>query len=223
MRRSPRVLLAWAAAAVLALTTARVVSGDLAELHRRARDLGKPVTVLIAAHDIPLGATIAPDDLRAVSRHASVVPGDAVHALGAATGRIATVPVLRDGVVTERALAPRTRTGLDAVVPSGHRAIRVVSADGYRPPSGVVVDVLAAFDPTVVLVEGASAEAVTVARAALVIARGDGATSDGAEQSGVTLLVTEDEARAVAFAATNAELSLALAPPETACCTSPIP
>ena len=34
---------------------------------------------------------------------------------------------------------------------------------------------------------------------------------------------TEDEARAVAFAATNAELSLALAPPETACCTSPIP
>jgi pilus assembly protein CpaB len=223
MRRSPRVLLAWAAAAVLALGTARVVSGDLAELHRRARDLGKPVTVVIAAHDIPLGTTIAADDLRAVRHPASLVPDDAVHSLDTATGRIAAVPLLRDATVTERALAPRTRTGLDAIVPPGHRAIRVVSADGYRPPAGAIVDVLAAFDPTVVLVEGAIAEAVTVARAALVIARDEGATSDGTEQSGVTLLVTEDEARAVAFAATNAELSLALAPPETACCTSPIP
>ena len=37
---------------------------------------------------------------------------------------------------------------------------------------------------------------------------------------GVTLLVTEDEARGLAFAAANGVLTLALAPPEDACCTS---
>ncbi|HVJ99099.1 MAG TPA: hypothetical protein VNC41_19905, partial [Acidimicrobiia bacterium] len=40
---------------------------------------------------------------------------------------------------------------------------------------------------------------------------------------GVTLLVTEDEARAVAYAAAVGQIALALAPPETACCTSSEP
>ena len=40
MRRSPRVVLAWLATLVVALTTARVVGGDLATLHRRAATLG---------------------------------------------------------------------------------------------------------------------------------------------------------------------------------------
>jgi hypothetical protein len=36
----------------------------------------------------------------------------------------------------------------------------------------------------------------------------------------VTVLVNASEAGAVAFAASNSQLSLALAPPEDACCTS---
>ena len=52
MRRSPRVLLAWLAALVVALTTARVVGGDLAALHRRAASLGPLRSVVVAAHDL---------------------------------------------------------------------------------------------------------------------------------------------------------------------------
>jgi Flp pilus assembly protein CpaB len=223
MRRSPRVLLAWAATIVVALTTARVVAGDLATLHRRAHDLGKPISVVIAAHDIPLGATVEASDLRKVTRHSDSLPRDAVRTVGAATGRVLVVPLLRDGVMTERALASRSRSGIDAVVPPGRRAVHITIHDGFRPPEGAVVDILAAFDPTVVVVEGAAAEAVAVARGALLIGVDADPASGGSGESGVTLLVTEDEARAVAFAATNAELSLALAPPETACCTSSIP
>ena len=36
----------------------------------------------------------------------------------------------------------------------------------------------------------------------------------------MTLLVTENEARAIAFAAANGSMMLALAPPEAACCPS---
>lgn len=223
MRRSPRVLLAWAAALALALTTARVIGGDLASLHARARDLGKPTSVIIAAHDISLGATIEASDLREMVRPASSVPSDAMHSAKAVIGRVAIVPVLREEVVMQRALAAPDRTGVDAAVPPGKRAVHVVLENGDRPPSGAVVDVLAAFDPTVVVVDGVPARAVIVARAALVVNIDDDAQSGEVGKRGVTLLVTEDEARAVAFAATNAELSLALAPPETACCTSSIP
>jgi hypothetical protein len=37
----------------------------------------------------------------------------------------------------------------------------------------------------------------------------------------VTLLVTEAEARAIAFAAATADLTLAVTPPESACCREP--
>jgi Flp pilus assembly protein CpaB len=84
-----------------------------------------------------------------------------------------------------------------------------------RPPAGAVVDVLAALDPSV----SASNRAVSVARAARVLAvdESDGARADGA---GVTVLVTDAEASGLAFAAANGVLTLALAPPEDACCTS---
>jgi Flp pilus assembly protein CpaB len=214
--------LAWGAALVVALATARVVAGDLATLHRNAHDLGRRRTVVLAVHDLPLGAVIAAGDVERVTRYTRVVPDDALREVDDATGRIVVVPMLRDGVVTTRALAAANRTGLDAVVPDGRRAVHVALDDGFRPPPGAVVDVLAAFDPSAVVVDGSESTAVTVAHAARVVALDDVRSGD-AGASGVTLLVTEDEARAVAFAATNAELSLALAPPETACCTSSIP
>ena len=72
---------------------------------------------------------------------------------------------------------------------------------------------LVALDPTL----SDRREGQVVARAARVLAveADDDALADGA---GVTLLVTEDEARGLAFAAANGVLTLALAPPEDACC-----
>jgi Flp pilus assembly protein CpaB len=222
MRRSPRVLAAWAAAIVVALTTARVVSADLATLHRRAADLGRERAVVVTTRDLPIGATVEAHDVDVVRRYGSAVPETAAADPEEVVGRVVVVPLLREAVVTTRALAAADRTGLDAVVPAGSRAVHVIVADGFRPPRGAVVDVLATFDPTVVTVEGPSAAAVVVASAARVVAVDDGESVDTGG-AGVTLLVTEAEARAVAFAATNAELSLALAPPETACCTSSSP
>jgi Flp pilus assembly protein CpaB len=94
-----------------------------------------------------------------------------------------------------------------------------MAKDGFRPPPGAVVDLLAAFDPTL-SPAGARNTAIVVARGARVLGIDDGAGSGTEGGSGVTLLVTEGEAGGVAYAAGNGELSIALAPPEAACCTS---
>jgi len=63
---------------------------------------------------------------------------------------------------------------------------------------------------------------VVVASGARVLAVDD--TSSGstdASEAGVTLLVTEAEARAIAFASATADLTLAVTPPESACCREP--
>jgi Flp pilus assembly protein CpaB len=56
---------------------------------------------------------------------------------------------------------------------------------------------------------------VIVASGARVLEVDDGDATDDAN-AGVTLLVTEPEARVLAFAAANGDLSLAIAPPEAA-------
>jgi Flp pilus assembly protein CpaB len=225
VRRSPRVLVAWFAAVVVALGTARVVATDLATLHRRAADLGPMRSVVVAAGDLPLGATLRRSDLDVVRMHESMVPKGALRDRGAAVGRVVAVPVLRDAAVLARHLAARERSGLDGLVPEGSRAIRVVTDDGLRPHHGDVVDVLVSLDPSMVAEAGGGEGALTVARGARVLAvDGEGATAVEVTQGpGVTLLVTEQEAHAVAFAVANGALMLALAPPEAACCTEPVP
>jgi len=223
VRRSPRVLLAWFAAVVVALTTARVVGGDLATLHRRAASLGPQQTVIVATHDLALGQTITAGDIRRESRYRSQAPRAAIRSSSGAVGRIVIVPVLGGAILFAGHLAPAERTGLDAVVPRGERAVHVTPKDGFRPPRGSVVDVLAAFDPSVVAVDGPADAAVVVASGARVLAVDDASVSNNgdAAYAGVTLLVTESEARAIAFAAATADLTLAITPPESACCPEP--
>jgi len=215
MRRSPRVLFAWLATVVVALTTARVVAGDLATLHRRAATLGPQRRVVVAAHDLDIGQTVIARDLVTEVRYAKEIPPEAITSTGNAIGRVVAVPVLAHAVVFAHHLASADRSGIDGIVPAGERAVHVTPADGFRPPRGAIVDVLAAFDPTAVVVDGARDSAVIVATGALVIAVDDRATTDDTN-AGVTLLVTESEARVLAFAAANGDLTLAIAPPESA-------
>jgi Flp pilus assembly protein CpaB len=228
MRRSPRVLLAWAAAAIVVLVTIRVVAGDLEALHRRAHALGRDVPVVLAAHDLALGATVHPDDVRVVRRPATTVAADAVRDPAAVGGRIVAVALLRDDVVGARHLV----SGASDVVPGGRRAVHVTVKDGFRPPVGAVVDVLAAYDPAIAAGGGSAGRATVVARGARVLALAaptpgtgdaltDGSNADGMSGSGVTVLVTEDEARTVAYAAAIGNVMLALAPVQTACCGGP--
>lgn len=220
MRRSPRVLLAWSATLVVALTTARVVGGDLAALHRRAASLGPLHSVVVADRDLELGQTVTAHDVHAERRYANEIPRDALADPQRAVGRVVVIPLLRESIVFAHHLAPADRTGLDAVIPVGDRAVHVGPKDGFQPQLGAVVDVLAAFDPSVVTVEGAGNAAVVVASGARVLAI-DGSTNDGRSadaSAGVTLLVTDREARVIAFAAATADLTLAIAPPESVCC-----
>jgi Flp pilus assembly protein CpaB len=222
VRRSPRVFLAWFAAIVVALTTARVVGGDLATLHRRAASLGPQVSVIVATHDLALGQTIAAGDVRREPRYRSQTPHEALRRSSSAVGRVVIVPVLRDGMLFTGHVASARRSGLDAVIPRGERAVHLTPKDGFRPARGSVVDVLAAFDPSVVEVDGPADAAVIVASGARVIAVDDSSSgSADTSEAGVTLLVTEAEARAIAFASATADLTLAVTPPESACCREP--
>lgn len=230
MRRSPRSLLTAALALLVATATAWTVGSDLAALHRRARELGPPRPVVIAARDLPLGARVGAADLRTVDRHASTVPDRTLRDPSEAIGRVVAVPVLAGALVTGRHLAAADRPGTDGLVAPGTRAVHLRTQDGLRPRPGAVVDVLATLDPGLAgeTTVGPPGGAVTVASAARVLAvdEGDGATDasyDAAAAGGVTLLVTEREARTLAFAAANGVLMLALAPPEDACCPPPAP
>jgi len=214
VRRSPRALVAWAAAVAVALVTANVVATDLATLHRRAASLGPQRAVVVAATDLALGATIRASDLRTVTMYASTVPTGSLTDRAAAVGRIVALPALKGSIIARRQLVAARRSGLDGLVPVGARAVRVLTGDGVRPAPGAVVDVLVSLDPSEIAQAGGGTGALAVAKGALVLAL------DG---RGVTLLVTEQEAHAIAFAVANGTLLLALAPPEAACCNNPRP
>src|SRR3954447_7114626 len=166
MRRSPRVLLAWAAAVVVTLLTVRVVAGDLGSLHRRAHDLGADISVVLASRDLALGLTLTAGDIRVVRRPSSTVVDDALREPSVAVGRIVAVPLLRDDLVRARHLT--TRAG--GILADGRRAVHIVAKDGFQPPVGAIVDVLATYDPSIVTVAGSPGMATVVARGARVMA-----------------------------------------------------
>ena len=111
-RRSPRAVVLWLGAIVVAITTAAFVATDLAALHRRANSLGAPRSVAVAARDLPLGSTIGRGDITTRSVHRSQLPVGAVTP-DLARDRVVAIPVARGGFVLDRNLAPRRRTGLD--------------------------------------------------------------------------------------------------------------
>jgi Flp pilus assembly protein CpaB len=223
------VLLAWVAAAIVVVVTVRVVAGDLGALHRRAHALGPDVPVVLATRDLAAGTTVGAADVRVVRRPAGTVGSDAVRDPAAAVGRIVAVALLRDDVLGVRHLV----SDASDAVPAGRRAVHVVVKDGFQPPPGAVVDVLAAYDPAIATGAGATGRATVVARGARVFALAGAPAPDAAAATGgssgsgdttgagVTVLVTEDEARGVAYAAAIGEVMLALAPAQTACCGGP--
>ena len=223
MRRSPRVVLAWIATLLVALTTARVVTNDLTSLHNRAKTLGKNVRVLLAVHDLPLGSRIAESDVRAIERPASTVAPDVVNDESVAIGRVLALGVLAGDALRSRHFAPRDAADVSGAIPKGRRVLHISAADGYQPEPGAIVDVLATIDADGLGVMGS--EARVVARGSSVVAHDAAPDLESGEAitPGVTLLVTEGEARAVAYAAAVGQIALALAPPETACCTSSEP
>jgi len=222
LRRSPRTLGLWAGAVTLAVATGAVVAGDLAALHRRAGTLGPEQPVVVARHALPLGTTVTPADLTTRRVHASQQPRGVVHDPDDAVGRVVRVPVVRDAFVLTGNLAPPGRDGLSGVLPEGTRAVRITVENGLRPPPGSAVDVYASYaNGTDALGTGRSPApgATVVAAGAVVLATdraGSSASSTLGSSDGVTLLVDEDQAAALADASARGSLFLALLPPEDA-------
>lgn len=209
LRRNPRVLALRVLAAVLAVVTVRLVAIDLGTLHRRASSLGPVRTVVEARHDLHLGSVVRREDLRTVPRHTREAPALALERFDDAVGRTVIVPVVAGAPVMPANLAEPGRNGSVALITPAHRGVRIVPADGLRPPVGAIVDVIASLDPTT----GGPVRASVVAASAVVLAVDGG--DDGTE-AGVLVEVTTDEATRIAFAAANGQLTLALVPPEDA-------
>lgn len=214
-RRSPRALALWGAAAAVAVVTAAVVAGDLAALHRRAADLGPEVPAVVATRDLAVGHELAARDLSSRPVHRSQLPVGVVTDRAAIVGRIVTVPVLEGAYLVRRSVTTRRRTGLDGVVPTGMRAMRVVVTDALTPRTGAAVDVLATYDPSSAGTEGGT---IVVAAGVTVLGTdrrgGSGAGRTGA--AGITLLVDPDQAAALADAQASGVVTVALVPPEDA-------
>lgn len=210
LRRSPRALGLWAGAAALAVVTTSVVAGDLAALHRRAGTFGPEQSVVVAREALPLGTTITPADVTTRRVHASQQPPGVLHDVGAAIGRVVRVPLVRDGFVHRDHLAPHGRDGLAGVLPEGTRAVRVQVEHGLRPRAGSAVDVYVSYaSGSDVLGTGRTVgDGATVAAAGAVVL--------DADADGVTLLVEEEQAAALADASARGTLFLALVPPEDA-------
>ena len=211
MRRSPRVVVLWGAAIVVAIVTAVVVGGDLATLHRRAQSLGPERNVVVAARALPIGTALTTADVATVRRHASQLPEDTMSSVDDVRGRVVRVPLLEGAYVSPENLAPRDRTGLDGVVPPGMRAVRVVVEVAPPLHPGAAVDVLSTFDPAVAT---GGEPTLLVAAGAPVLAVDEG--SDVSAGTGVTLLVDEADARRLAFATATGIVTMAIVPPEDA-------
>jgi Flp pilus assembly protein CpaB len=156
--------------------------------------------------------------------HRSQLPSGALSP-GAIDGRVVAVPVVRGAFVVNGNVAPRRRTGLDGAIPPGMRALRIVARDALRPPVGSSVDVLVTFEssdaaaggaPTVIAARGVLVLGTDETPAAVETRAGDRGAGGQGSGLGVTLLVTEEDAPRLAFAAAAGVVTLALTPPEDA-------
>lgn len=217
LRRSPRALAFWLAAATVAIATAVIVASDLAALHRHATALGDERSAVVATGELTLGEIVSKSDVRSRRIHRSQLPPGVLRSTADAVGRVVTVPVVRGGFLAGRNLAPRHRNGLDGALPTGTRAMRVVVTEAVHPRVGAAVDVYATLEQGIGDAgTGESEPALVVAAAVSVLDTDAASNAEGRDTFGVTLLVSPRQARALAFAATHGVITLALVPPEEA-------
>ena len=195
LRRRP--LLWWLAVLGLSLVVGVSIDGALARAEADARRFGSPVEVAVARVDLAAGALAGPATVELRSWPEHLVPAGALRAVP--EDRVVTQPV----IAGEPLVADRLVT--DALVPAGSRALAVPTGPGaLGVRAGDRVDVLATFDPLVA--PAGEDPTVTVARAATVVS---------VRARSITVAVTEAEAPRVAFALSQATITLALTPPGT--------
>ena len=209
-RRSPRSALLWAGAALVAVVTAITVISSVSSLRHQDSAFGRLHSLVVARRDLPVGTRVSAGDLTARRLRGEAPEPDTITHASDAVGHIVRFPLLRGDTLTARHLAPGRRSALSGIVPTGHRAVRLVIEHGLRPAVGDVVDVLATFDPATL---GDGGDPTVLIAPAVPVLAVDAAAASG-DTVGVTVLVTPHQASRLAFSASTGTLSLALAPPE---------
>lgn len=209
----------WSLLAMLAaVVTALAVYSYLSYLRAQIPLSGRMVPMVVAGIDIDSGVVVTAAMLEIESFPERYLPDDALSSSKAAVGRVAAVPILEGEPVTSRRLG--SDGGSSSVVPDGMRAYSLSPAtlDGLAlaPKAGDRVDVLATFAR-----EGGNAETVTVIKAAKVASvggskgSGSGVASQlgvGNGKGGITLLLTPEQAEALAQSEALGKIALVLAP-----------
>lgn len=205
-------------AMIAAVTTALAVYSYLASLRAQIPISGRMVPMVVASTDIDSGVVITAAMVELVDHPEPYLPEEALGDPDLAVGRVAAVPILEGEPVTARRVG--RDAGSSSVVPDGMRAFSLSpqTLDGLAlaPKAGDRVDVIATFAR-----DGGSAETVTVIRAAKVASVGTGDKSEGVAsqlgvgtsgRAGITLLLTPEQAEALAQSEALGKIALVLAP-----------
>ncbi|HEY5888754.1 MAG TPA: SAF domain-containing protein [Acidimicrobiales bacterium] len=190
-------MLWWLAVVGLSLSVGLVLESGLSRAQADARRFGAPVRVVVARVDLAAGAVAGPETVDLRPWPAALVPA----------GALDTVP---DGQVVSQAILAgepvvEARLGAEGLVPPRSRALALPTGPGALGVRvGDRVDLLATFDPLVA--PAGEDPTVTVARAATVVA---------VRARSITVAVSEAETPRVAFALSQATITLALTPPDT--------
>lgn len=182
-------------AVVLALLAGAVVHRATAAASARAAELGELAPVAVAQYDLEAGDVVGPGDVALLDRPVAHLPDGFVGE--DPTGRTVRTDVAAGEVVVAGRLAGEGRDGPAALVPEGWRAIAIPVVDAPLPARpGDVVDVLAAYDPSLVRdpTEVVAADAVVV---------------DVADDA-ITVAVSSTRLTDVAHALANGYVTLAL-------------
>ncbi|CAN5481540.1 hypothetical protein BH18ACT1_BH18ACT1_07530 [soil metagenome] len=198
LRRRP--IAYWSVTAVLALTTAAVVTGVVGRAEARLDRYGTLAPAVVARTDRAAGSALAPDDVEVQRLPAALLPPGALRT--PPSGAVLADAVHEGEVVLAARLAPAGVSPLVARLPAATVALAVPTGPAALPLEvGDVVDVLATFDPGLAGEDGAGeAPTVVVARGALVVDVGPEA---------VAVAVKTERAPRVAFAVSAGAVVLA--------------
>ena len=200
-----------------AVVTTLAVSSYLSYLRGPLPVSGRMVPMVVASADIDSGVVVTAAMLELADHPERYLPAQALSDMDAAIGRVAAVPILEGEPVTSRRLG--STGGSSSVVPDGMRAYSLSpqTLDGLAlaPKSGDRVDVLATFAR-----DGGDAETVTVIKAAKVASVGGSKGGSGVASQlgvngrggGITLLLTPEQAEALAQSEALGKIALVLAP-----------
>lgn len=208
-----RLLIGVAIALVIGIIASRYVYKEL-----KNASAVKPVAVaniVVAAHPMPLGTPLTPQDLRLVAWPKGDPMAGSFSRIQDCVGRSLITPVATNEPILEQKLAPKAAgAGLPAAIPEGMRAVSVrvddvVGVSGFAMP-GTMVDVMVTGQPA----GGSDSVTRTILEDVRVLAAGQAVEQDKEGKpktvSVVTLLLNPEQADKLTMASTEGRIHLAL-------------